>query len=78
MKRLQILMDEELDEALAQRARDERTSKGALIRRYVREHVDAPKPIEQDPIWDLVGMVRGEPGEAQKVDEVVYGKARRS
>lgn len=39
MKRLQIMIDEELDEALEREARNTGTSKAALIRLYVRERI---------------------------------------
>jgi len=76
MKRLQIMIEEELDEALGQQAREERVSKAALIRRYVREKLRPLPPIEEDPLWELVGMVEGEPDDSQRIDEVVYGLDR--
>ena len=39
VKRLQIMIDEDLDQILERMARDEHTSKAALIRRFVRERV---------------------------------------
>jgi hypothetical protein len=76
MKRLQIMIDEELDEALEQQAFEERVSKAELIRRYVREKIRPLPPIEEDPLWELVGMVEGEPDDSQRIDEVVYGLDR--
>jgi hypothetical protein len=77
MKRLQIMIDEELDEALGRRAFEERVSKAELIRRYVREKLRPLPPIEEDPLWELVGMVKeGDHDESQRVDEVVYGLDR--
>ena len=76
MKRLQIMIEEELDDALARQARDEGTSKAALIRRYVRERVTPPPSIRDDPLWDLVGMVKGSPDDSRSVDDVVYGPKR--
>ena len=70
MKRLQILIEEDLDAELAIRAIRERTSKGALVRRYVREAIEPFPPIEQDPLWELVGMGSSDP---MPVDDVVYG-----
>ena len=72
MKRLQIMIEEELDEALAQQARKERVSKAALIRRYVREQLQPLPPIREDPLWELVGMFEGEPDDSRRIDEVVY------
>jgi len=73
MKRLQILIEEDLDAALAQLAAAERTSKGALIRRLVAQHVRKLPPIEADPLWGMVGAYDARPGD---VDEVVYGPRR--
>jgi hypothetical protein len=68
MKRLQIYIDEELDDALAAEAARTGTSKAALIRRFVAEHIrGAPG---RDPIDDLVGVSDAEPGD---IDSVVYG-----
>ena len=44
MKRLQIYIDEELDDALAVRARRAHTSKAALIREAVRRSIGEPEP----------------------------------
>jgi hypothetical protein len=69
VKRLQIMIDEDLDQILERMALDEGTSKAALIRRFVRERV-APLPqIEEDPLWELVGDISVEPA---SVDDVVY------
>ncbi len=72
VKRLQILIDEDLDEALERQAREEQTSKAALIRRYVRERVKPLPPIEDDPLWAWVGAGKGAPGDSASVDDVVY------
>jgi len=70
MKRLQILLEEELDDALTVQALREGVSKAELLRRYARLQLDPLPPIEEDPLWELVGAVDAEPAE---VDEVVYG-----
>jgi hypothetical protein len=72
MKRLQIMIDEDLDEALERQAREEGTSKAALIRRYVREQVQPLPPFEEDPLWDFVGKSEGRPGDSASVDDIVY------
>ncbi len=76
MKRLQIMIEEELDDALELKAREEQTSKAALIRRFVALHVQPLPPIEEDPLWDVVGLVKGAPGDSASVDDVVYGSRR--
>jgi hypothetical protein len=72
MRRLQIMIDEDLDEALAHQAREEGTSKAGLIRRYVRERIKPLPPIEEDALWQLIGMSEGNPDDSMSVDDVVY------
>jgi hypothetical protein len=77
MKRLQIMIDEELDDALAHQAAKEQVSKAELIRRYVRERLRPLPPIEDDPLWELVGMAKGgDPDASLRVNQVVYGLDR--
>jgi len=70
MKRLQIL-EEEFDEALTVQVLREGVSKAELLRRYARQHLDPLPPIEEDPIWQMVGVEDCEPAD---VDEVVYSR----
>jgi hypothetical protein len=71
MKRLQIYIDEELDEALAVRAQREGTSKAGLIREYVADRLG--RGTHGDSIDRLVGRFRLEDGPgSEDVDEVVY------
>jgi Ribbon-helix-helix protein, copG family len=71
MKRLQIYIDEDLDDALKFQAMKQRTSKAALIRQYVAERLRPPTRAH-DPLDDLVGAYPDvEPGD---IDEVVYGR----
>ncbi|MGZ5297101.1 MAG: ribbon-helix-helix domain-containing protein [Actinomycetota bacterium] len=71
MKRLQIMIDEDLDQILERMALDEGTSKAALIRRFVRERVAPLPPIEEDPLWEMVGADSYDPGH-ESIDDVVY------
>jgi Ribbon-helix-helix protein, copG family len=73
VKRLQIMIEQELDDLLALEARKEHTSKAALIRRYVRERLrpNPLPPIEEDPLWKLVGTVDVDP--VDDIDEFLYG-----
>ena len=72
MKRLQIMIERDLDELLAIQARAEGCSKAALVRRYVGERLRPLPPLEEDPLWELVGMIQGEPDDSARIDEVVY------
>lgn len=72
VKRLQIMIEEDLDAALGRQAAREKTSKAALIRRYVRERLEPLPPVHEDPLWDLVGIA----GDAEPVDDIddyLYG-----
>jgi hypothetical protein len=77
VKRLQFRIDEELDAELGRQAAKEGVSKAALVRRYVGERLRVLPPIEEDPLWGLVGMIKdGDPNSSQQIDEVVYGLDR--
>jgi Ribbon-helix-helix protein, copG family len=78
VRRLQIMIEEELDEALARQARAERTSKAALIRRYVGERLRPAPPLERDPLWGFFGSVEGDARDSASVDDIVYGPCRRA
>ena len=73
VKRLQIMIEEDLDLALGRQAALEGVSKAALIRRYVGERLRPLSPLEEDPLWDIVGMVQGGPNDSMRVNEIVYG-----
>jgi hypothetical protein len=76
VKRLQIMIEEELDAALARQAAEEGVSKAALIRRYFGERLRPLPPIEDDPLWEIVGMDKGSPDDSMSVNDVVYGPKR--
>ena len=69
MKRLQIYIDQQLDDELAVRARRANTSKAALIREAVRRSMGEPTP-PVDPFRDWIG---GSDAAPAPVDEVIYG-----
>ena len=69
MKRLQVYLDEELDEALAAQAARQRTSKAALIRQFLAERLRRDCPAD-DPLDALVGRYDEDPG---SIDDLVYG-----
>jgi hypothetical protein len=72
MKRLQIMIEEELDAALGRQAAEEGVSKAALIRRYVAERLRPLPPLEEDPLWQLVGLA-GDAEPVDDIDEFLYG-----
>ena len=69
MKRLQIMIDEDLDADLERLAAAEGASKAALIRRFVRDRIQPQPSAESDPIHEMVGADDYEPAD---VDDVVY------
>lgn len=72
MKRLQIYIEERMDETLALLAVQERTSKAALIRKFVAERLGIPETTG-DPLDELIGRYAMDSGD---IDEVIYGQGR--
>jgi len=74
MKRLQISIEPELDEAVERRAEEEGLSKAEVIRRCVREEIWPLPPIEDDPLFKLFQSPgSSDPDDNRSIDEVVYG-----
>jgi len=71
MRRIQIYIDEDLDERLKAEARRANTSKAALIRESVAARYGMQASIGNDPLSRLIGTVEVEPA---SVDDVVYGR----
>lgn len=63
VKRLQIMLDEDLDRELARRARVEKRSKASIIRDSLRQTLKPLPPLEEDPLWGMVGVDDSEPVE---------------
>jgi hypothetical protein len=74
MRRIQIHLDEELDEALARQAHDKGISKAALIRDYLRQHVAKDIRGKERPSRLLIGMFEGSSNESASIDDVIYGR----
>ncbi len=70
VKRLQISIEVELDDALAVEATRLGTSKAALIRQYVRARL-AGEGNRSDALDAIVGMSDAEP--VDDIDEFLYG-----
>ena len=69
MRRIQIYIDEELDDALQAEAAQCSRSKAASIRECVASRYVSPATLEKDPLTALVGSIDAKPAD---VDEVVY------
>ncbi len=69
VKRLQIMIEEELDELLGRQARALGCSKAALVRRFVRERLHTP--VTDDPLVAMAGLYDGPP--VHDIDEFLYG-----
>lgn len=72
MKRLQILIDEDLDAELRRVAAQTGRSKGAIVREAVRAQIRPLPPIEEDAIWGMVGADSFDPVAPEDIDKVVY------
>lgn len=68
MKRLQISIEEELDDALGVEAARRGTSKAAIIRSLVRERLD-PAGSGADPMAELIGDIDDDGGD---IDAIIY------
>jgi hypothetical protein len=77
MKRLQILIDEDLHAELERLSNSEGRSKASLIREFVRKQVKPLLPLDADPIWQMAGRYSFEPVDPKEIDDIVYGDARR-
>jgi hypothetical protein len=68
MKRLQISIEKDLDEALAVEAARRKSSKAAVIRQFVRERLGDRGAA--DPMGNLIGDIDDDAGD---IDRTVYG-----
>ena len=72
------MIEEDVDAALARQAAKERTSKAALIRRYVRERLRPLPPLEEDPLWELIGIAGEDAEPVDDIDESLCGPSARA
>lgn len=74
MRRIQIYIEESLDDVLRVESARTGRSKAALIRACVAERFKAPRESElkDDPLSGLVGSIDAEP--VEDIDEVIYGR----
>ncbi len=69
MRRIQVVMDPELDDRLALEARAQGLSKSALIRQYVRQYFESP--LVDNGLWRLPTFDDVEP--VEDIDTELYG-----
>ena len=71
MRRIQLYMDDDLDDALSAEAARSGVSRSALVRDAVRVSLSAYFDAPTDPVDDLVGWLDVDPD--GEIDPVVYG-----
>lgn len=72
MRRIQLYVDEDVDQAVSAEAARLGTSRSAVIRDAVRTSLPGYFSREADPIDELVGwLVDADP--VDNIDEVIYG-----
>lgn len=75
MKRLQISLEPELDRELDRVARVDGVSKAEVVRRCLRDGIEPVPPLEEDPIFDIIGAFGGadeSTNDAENHDDVIY------
>ena len=74
MRRTQIYLDDDADDALAAEASRRGISKSELIRRITEAAVPVPKSGGSDPWQAMTGWFSD--GGVESVDDVIYGPKR--
>ena len=76
MHRLQISLPEWQYRFLREQASRTSQSVAAVIRELIEQEAQTVRrPVEEDPIWEVVGISRGGPPHdvSERVDEFLYG-----
>lgn len=63
------MIDEDLDAELGRLSSEERVSKAALVRRFLRQHLRPLPPLSADALTQMIGADAFDPA---PVDEIVY------
>ncbi|HKY51459.1 MAG TPA: CopG family transcriptional regulator [Candidatus Limnocylindria bacterium] len=72
MKRLRVLIDEDLAARLQQASARTGRSQADLVRESLWRQL--LPPLEEDPIWGLAGAGSFDPVPADEIDDIVYGR----
>jgi hypothetical protein len=79
MHRSQIMLREHQYAYLVTEAQREGKSISEIVREIIDEHIEQARDLENDPFFDIIGMVEGDdPHAAIDHDYYVYGLPRRS
>ena len=70
MRRIQILLEPELDDRLEREAAARGVSKSALVRECVRGGLD--RPTFDNGLLALAGLGEGEPTDSERHDQIIY------
>lgn len=72
--RTQIYLPRRLHQALRRAARRRGVSMAQLLREAAEEAVRRARPADEDPLADLIGIIRGAPADlAEHHDRYLYG-----
>ncbi len=72
MKRLQILIEEDLDAELERVSKRTGRSKGAVVRDAVRRQLRPRPSVKLDALWEMVGKDSFDSVAPKEIDEIVY------
>jgi hypothetical protein len=73
MRRIQLHLDEALDDALAREAARRGQPKALLIREFLWREIDR-RGVVDDSLDDLIGLSDAAPVDGETIDDVVYGR----
>lgn len=79
MVRKQVYLTAEQNDRLRSAAARERRTEAEILREALDRHLGQPgragSPVDDDALWDIVGIASGEGGEdlSERVDDVLYG-----
>jgi HEAT repeat protein len=71
MRRIQLYMNDELDDRLEAEAAERGVSKASLVREAVARFFGSTG--DHDPVDDLIGAFDGPADDDESIDSVVYG-----